>query len=138
MGLSALLNSHDNGIYFNCSDNMGATSTMLAMMGVRNIRAVYLGNMSLNAIWGIGTPGYTTNLWGPGSHGFSYHHIVTRHWGSHVIDSCMLLDEDGNPGSTPGVPGWNHDRPWDGPSGYDVLSATNTVSRTIQDLPGLQ
>jgi hypothetical protein len=92
--------------------------------------------MTLRSIWGIGSPGYTTDLWG-GSHGFSYHHIATRDDGLHVIDSCMQLDEDGNPSSVPGVPGWNHDRLWDGPGGYDDLSATNTVTKTLQALPGL-
>lgn len=137
MGLSALLNSHDNGVYFNCSDNMGATTTMLAMMGVRNVRAVKLGSMTLRAIWGIGSPDYTTNLWGS-SHSFSYHHIVTRDGGVHVIDSCMQLDEDGNPSATPGVPGWNNDRAWNGPNGYESLSASNPVTTTLQVLPGLQ
>jgi hypothetical protein len=136
MDLSALLNGHDNGVYFNCSDNMGATTTMLSMMGVDNVRPIRLGNMTLRSIWGIGSPGYTTDLWG-GSHGFSYHHIATRDDGFHVIDSCMQLDEDGDPSSAPGVPGWNHDRLWDGPGGYDDLSATNTVTKTLQALPGL-
>jgi hypothetical protein len=137
MDLSALLNSHANGVYFNCSDNMGATTTMLSMMGVKNVRALHLGSMTLKAIWGIGAPGYTTSLWGGGSHSFSYHHIVTRNGGVHAIDTCLQVDEDGNPSATPGVPGWNNDRAWSGPNGYESLAASNPVTRTLQALPGL-
>jgi len=139
MGLSALLNGHDLGPYFNCTDNMGATTTMLAMMGVKNVRPIRLGPMTLRAIWGVGAPAYTTALWGSTHpHGFSYHHIVTRDDGEHVIDSCMQLDEDGNPDMVPGVPGWNTDRVWNGVNGYESLSASNSVTKTLQSLPGLQ
>ncbi|MEM7305330.1 MAG: hypothetical protein AAF682_01605 [Planctomycetota bacterium] len=140
MNLSALLNGAANGVYVNCSDNMGSQTTMLSMIGIPGMQPVRLGNMTLNAIWGIGTAAYTTDLWGFGSssHGFSYHHISTRNGGVDVIDTCMQLDEDGNPGSTPGTPGWNVDRPWAGTNGYDQLSATNTVSTTLETLPGLQ
>jgi hypothetical protein len=138
MGLSALLNGHDLGEYFNCTDNMGATTTMLSMMGVKNVRPIRLGSMTLRAIWGIGAPGYTTDLWGGGSHGFSYHHIVTRDDAIHVIDSCMQLDEDGDPNTTPGTLGWNNDRTWAGPGGYENLSASNPVSKTLETLPGLE
>ncbi len=136
MDLSALLNDHAKGIYVNCSDNMGATTTMLSMMGVENVRPVRLGPMTLNAIWGIGAPGYTLSLWGT-AHSFSYHHIVTRTDGFSVIDTCMQLDADGNPGALPGTPGWNVDRIWTGPTGYDDLSSTNTVSTSLENLPGL-
>ena len=94
-----------------------------------------LGKMYLRAIWGIGCPDYTLNLWGGGSHGFSYHHIMTRDLGEHVSDACMWLDEDGNPDALPGTPGYNHDRPWLGPLGYDSLSSTNTVTKTLDPLP---
>ena len=57
--------------------------------------------------------------------------------GVDVIDTCMQLDEDGNPGSTPGIPGWNVDRPWAGIGGYDDLSSYNPVSTTLELLPGL-
>jgi hypothetical protein len=137
MNLSRLLNNHDSGLYFNCSDNMGATSTMLAMMGVTNVRPVKLSRMHLRAIWGIGAPGYTTNLWGTG-HGFSYHHVVTRDDGVHLIDSCMQLDEDGDPDNAPGVPGWNADRPWSGADGYANLSASKPFTQVLELLPGLQ
>ena len=93
--------------------------------------------MSLNAIWGIGTPDYTTNLWGGGSHGFSYHHIVSTTEGVTVSDTCMQLDEDGTPGSTPGFPGWNHQRVWKGTSGYNQLSCTNKPGRQTEPLPGI-
>ncbi len=138
MDLSALLNAHANGVYVNCSDNMGATTTMLSMLGLPNMKPLRLGFMYLNAIWGIGAPAYTTDLWGTGNHAFSYHHIATRTNGTDVIDTCLQVDEDGNPGSTPGIPGWNVDRPWAGPNGYDQLSSTNTVSTTLETLPGLQ
>lgn len=137
MDLSALLNGHANGKFLNCSDCAGATSTMAAMIGIDDVLMVHLGNMSLKAIWGIGCPAYTTNLWGSG-HGFSYHHIITRTAAVEVCDACMCLDEDGNPGSTPGVPGYNCDRPWAGPSGYDVLSSYNTVSKYTEALPKLK
>ncbi len=138
MSLSDLLNAHALSVYINCSDNMGATTTMLAMMGIDGMRPVRLGPMTLNAIWGIGAPDYTTNLWGGAfGHGFSYHHIVTRDNGLHVSDTCMQLDADGTPGSTPGTPGWNVDRLWAGTGGYDQLSSTNTVTKTLENLPGL-
>lgn len=138
MDLSSLLNSHARGVYVNCTDNMGATSTMLAMMGVDNMRGLYLGPMNLKAIWGIGAPGYTTNLWGNG-HAFSFHQIVTDDDLVTVSDTCMQLDEDGNPNVTPGTPGWNHHRNWDAGDGYDFLSSYNAVSGlTIQPLPRLR
>ncbi len=136
--LSALFDSHANGVYVNCSDCAGSTSTMLAMMGVEDLQLVHLGFMQLRAIWGIGTSGYTTNLWGNG-HAFSYHKIITRDAGVHVSDACMWVDEDGNPNSTPGVPGFNDDRPWDGqPSGYNTLSSYNNTSQSLQDLPKIR
>ena len=137
MGLSQLLWGHDNGKFVNCTDNMGAATTMLSMMGVENMRSIRLGSMSLNAIWGIGTPDYTTNLWGGGSHGFSYHHIISTTEGVTVSDTCMQLDEDGTPGSTPGFPGWNHQRVWKGTSGYNQLSCTNKPGRQTEPLPGI-
>jgi hypothetical protein len=115
---------------------MGATTTMLSMLGISNVRPLRLGPMTLKAIWGIGSPAYTTALWGT-SHGFSYHHIVTRTDGVDVIDTCMQLDEDGTPTATPGIPGWNHDRLWAGPGGYNDLSAYNPVTKTLENLPGL-
>jgi hypothetical protein len=136
--LTALLNDTAKGQYVNCSDCASSTSTMLAMLGVDNVIMVYLGYMNLNAIWGIGAPGYTTNLWGTGSHAFSYHRIITRNMGMNVSDACLSVDEDGNPSSTPGIPGYNCERPWNGPTGYDRLSATNTVSRTAEWLPKLK
>jgi hypothetical protein len=134
--LSRLLNNHANGIFLNCSDVSASSSTMLGMLGVQNVRMVYLGNMSLRAIWGIGCPDYTLNLWGSG-HGFSYHHIVTRDDGIHVSDACMWLDEDGDPDSLPGTPGYNTDRPWSGADGYNELSATNNVSLSLDSLPDI-
>jgi hypothetical protein len=138
MRLSSLLNGAERGIYVNCSDNMGATATMLSMMGIPNVRPVRLGDMSLNAIWGIGASGYTTNLWGPGQNAFSYHHIVTRDNLVTVIDTCMQLDEDGQPQSEPGTPGWNVDRRWAGVGGYNQLSSTNDTSTELELLPGIR
>lgn len=137
MNLARLLNAHASGVYVNCSDNMGATTTMLSMMGAVGMRPVRLGNMTLRAIWGIGAPGYTLNLWGSG-HSFSYHHIVTDDGAVTVSDSCMQLDEDGNASALPGIPGWNVRRPWAGANGYDVLSSTNTVTKNLEVLPGVQ
>lgn len=138
MELSRLLHAHDKGVYVNCTDNMGATTTMLSMLGASNVRPLRLGSMNLKAIWGIGAPEYTTNLWGAGSHSFSYHHIVTDDDGVTVTDTCMQLDEDGSPGSTPGYPGWNHHRKWKGPEGYNKLSSYNGVGQTLETLPGLK
>ena len=135
--LSSLFNNHARSLYVNCSDCASSTSTMLAMLGVNNIQLVRLGSMQLNAIWGIGTPDYTLNLWGT-SHGFSYHHIVTRFGGDSVSDSCMSLDEDGDPTTLPGTPGYNVDRVWDGPNGYDALSARNRVTKSLEPLPKMK
>ena len=135
--LSSLLNAHARGKYVNCSDCASSTATMLAMLGVKNVQLVRLGRMTLQAIWGIGCPAYTTNLWGT-AHSFSYHHIVTRTSGESVSDSCMSLDEDGSPSQTPGIPGYNVDRPWNGPSGYDALSSTNTVTTRLESLPKIK
>jgi len=136
MGLSRLLNFHANGKFVNCSDNMGATTTMLAMLGTSGMRPVRLGQMSLKAIWGIGAPEYTTKLWGS-SHGFSYHHIVTNDDATTVSDTCMQLDEDGDPTQTPGIPGWNDMRLWDGPNGYNDLSSYNNTNKVLETLPGI-
>jgi len=135
MRLSRLLDFHSRGVYVNCSDCAGATSPMSGMLGVLNVKMLRLGTMNLKAIWGIGCPDYTLNLWGSGSHGFSYHHIVTRTEGVTVCDACLALDVDGSPGTLPGVPGWNHDRPWVGTLGYDYLSSYNNVSRTVESMP---
>lgn len=137
MRLSRLLNQHALGKFVNCSDNMSATTTMLSMLGVPNMRPVRLGNMTLRAIWGIGSPGYTLDLWG-GSHSFSYHHIVTDDDALTVSDTCMQLDEDGDSLSLPGTPGWNVRRPWNGANSYKQLSATNNVTKRLETLPGLQ
>ncbi|MEQ1894120.1 MAG: FlgD immunoglobulin-like domain containing protein [Planctomycetota bacterium] len=137
MRLSRLLNAHALGRFINCSDNMSATTTMLSMLGMPNMRPVRLGSMNLRAIWGIGAPAYTLDLWG-GSHGFSYHHIVTDDDALTVSDSCMQLDEDGNSLALPGTPGWNVRRPWLGTNGYRALSATNNVTKSLESLPGLQ
>jgi hypothetical protein len=137
MRLSRLLNAHALGRFINCSDNMSATTTMLSMLGMPNLRPVRLGSMNLRAIWGIGAPDYTLDLWG-GSHGFSYHHIVTDDDALTVSDSCMQLDEDGNSLALPGTPGWNVRRPWLGTNGYRALSATNNVTKSLESLPGLQ
>lgn len=137
MDLSHLLNDTAYGRYVNCSDNMGCTTTMLSMLGATDVRPLRLGSMQLRAIWGIGAPGYTTKLWGS-SHGFSYHHIVTHDDGDTVSDTCMQLDEDGDPDHVPGVPGWNDMRRWDGPNGYNALSSNNNVNRTVESLPGIQ
>lgn len=138
MGLSALLDGHAHGIFFNCTDNMGATTTMLSMMGIASVRPVRLGSMSLRALWGIGATAYTTALWGSAyGHQFGYHHVVTRDEGMSIIDTCMQLDVDGDADATPGTPGWNVDRPWSGPLGYDALSSTNSVTKTLEALPAL-
>lgn len=134
--LRKLLNGHDLGKYVNCSDVASSTSSMLAMLGVDDMRMLYIGSMTLHAIWGIGTDDYTMNLWGTG-HSFSYHHIITRDYGTHVSDSCMWLDEDGNPGSLPGTPGQSHDRPWSGAGGYNQLSCSNNPNTHVDPLPFL-
>lgn len=137
VALSRLLNNHANGVFVNCSDVAASCSVMLGMLGVQNVRMVYLGTMYLRAIWGIGCPDYTLDLWS-GGHGFAYHHIMTRDNGVHVSDACMWLDEDGDPDSLPGTPGYNTDRPWSGKNGYNDLSATNNVSQTLDSLPDIQ
>ena len=138
MNLTRLLNAHASGKFVNCSDNMGATATMLSMMGAINVRPVRLGPMDLRSIWGIGAPGYTLDLWGDGNHAFSFHHIVTDDGAATVSDTCMQLDEDGVPTALPSSPGWNVRRPWLGVTGYRSLAADNVVSKTLETLPGLQ
>ena len=138
MNLSRLLNNHALGRFVNCSDNMGAATTMLAMMGADNMRPVRLGFMDLRALWGIGAPGYTLNLWGGGNHSFSYHHIVTDDAAVTVSDTCMQLDEDGTPTALPSTPGWNVRRPWAGAGGYKDLAADNNVSKSLETLPGVK
>jgi len=136
--LTRLLNAHALGRFINCTDNMGATTTMMSMMGAVNMRPVRLGTMSLRALWGIGAPGYTLNLWGGGSHGFSYHHIVTDDNGVSVSDTCMQLDQDGTPTAMPCTTAWNVRRPWAGTLGYMNLSANNVVTKQLEALPGLR
>lgn len=141
MKLSRLLNGAANSIYVNCTDNMGATSTMLAMMGVKNVRPMMLGPMDLRSIWGIGLPDYTNHLW-PNptqAHRFQYHEIVTRDDGAHVIDTCLQVDEDSYPNAVPGIPGWNVERAWVGTNGYMNLSSSNAVNVvSIGTLPGFK
>jgi hypothetical protein len=110
---------------------------MVAMLGVTDVQLVRLGAMTLKAIWGIGSPAYTTNLWGFG-HSFSYHHVVTRDAGTSICDACMCLDEDGMPAAVPGIPGYNTDRPWAGPGGYNDLAAYNNVTKTLEALPKIK
>jgi hypothetical protein len=138
MYLSRLLNGHASGRYVNCSDNMGAVTTMLSMLGANGVRPVRLSGMALLAIWGIGAPGYTLNLWGSGAHAFSYHHIVSDDGAVTLSDSCMQLDEDDSATALPGMPGWNAHRPWTGATGYNALSSSNSPTRTVEALPGLQ
>jgi hypothetical protein len=38
----------------------------------------------------------------------------------------------------PGIPGWNHHRLWAGVGGYDDLAASNNVTKTLENLPGLK
>ncbi|MEW6745527.1 MAG: hypothetical protein AB1486_22470 [Planctomycetota bacterium] len=133
--LAKLLNAHANGIYVNCSDVASTSSVMLGMLGIEQVQMVHLGYMSLKAIWGIGCPDYTLDLWGSGSHAFGYHHIVTRDAAVHVSDCCMWVDEDGDPGNLPGTPGYNHDRPW---PNYEDLAAWNNVTKYLDPLPEIQ
>ncbi len=136
--LAKLLDGHANGQYVNCSDCAGTTSGVAGMLGVATAKMMRLGSMQLKAIWGIGCPGYTLNLWG-GSHGFSYHHVVTRDDGASVVDDCLCVDEDGFPLTLPGTPGWNIDRIWtNGGTGYMELLAKSNVSKTVEILPKLK
>ena len=66
-------------------------------------------------------------------------YIVTDDDAVTVTDTCMQLDEDGTPGSTPGFPGWNHHRKWKGVlAGYNSLSSYNNPGKTVQTLPGIK
>jgi hypothetical protein len=140
--LSRLLNGHDLGKFVNCSDVASSSSAMLGMLGVQNVQMLRLGHMRLRAIWGIGTPDYTVDLWGNGYNEFSYHHIITRDGGDVVSDSCMWVDEDGDPDNLPGTPGYNADRPWNDPSGhghgYEELAAKDNVTKSLDPLPKLR
>lgn len=129
--LSHLLDAHSDGIYVNCTDCATTTSVMLAMLGTPNMELFHLGSMSLRAIWGIGCDDYTLDLWS-GSHGFSYHHIITRDGGVNVSDACLCVDEDGDPNTLPGTPGYNHDRDW---NNYEALLAKANISTYTQKLP---
>jgi hypothetical protein len=137
--LGRLLDNHANGVFVNCSDCASALAGMMGMLGLQNVQMQRLGNMSLRAIRGIGAPTYTLNLWGGGSHGFSYHHVVTRTAGTTVCDACLWVDEDGNPNALPGTPGFNHDRPFNGSAtSYAPLLAWAPISFTLETLPILQ
>ena len=129
--LSSLLNAHDLGQYVNCTDCATTTAVMLSMLGVPNVKLDQLGSMQLRAIWGIGTDDYTLDLWW-GSHGFSYHHVITRDGGVEISDACLCVDEDGNPDTLPGTPGFNHDRDW---NNYEALLAKGNVTWFTQKLP---
>ncbi len=138
MKLSALLDGHANGKFVNCSDCAGGTSSMLEMLGIQNVQMELLGSMTLRAIWGIGCPDYTLDLWGNGGgagHAFSYHHIITRDGGTDISDACLWVDEDGHPNSLPGTPGFNNDRDW---NGYEALLAKNTVTWSLDVTPKIQ
>jgi hypothetical protein len=137
--LSRLLDNHANGVFVNCSDCASSLAAMMGMLGLQGVQMQRLGNMSLRAIRGIGAPSYTLNLWGGGSHGFSYHHVVTRTAGTTVCDACLWVDEDGNPNALPGVPGYNHDRQYSGTAtSYAPLLAWAPISFVLESLPVLQ
>lgn len=136
--LSYLLDNARSGLFVNCSDCASSLSAMMGMAGLQSVNMQRLGPMTLLAIRGIGAPSYTLALWGT-SHGFSYHHVVTRASGASVCDSCLWVDEDGAPNALPGLPGFNCDRPWSGsPTSYQSLLATNPITYTIEALPQLQ
>jgi hypothetical protein len=93
--LSKLLNAHANGKFVNCTDCASNTSVILGMLGIQNVQMDLLGSMTLRAIWGIGCPDYTLDLWSNGGgsgHGFSYHHIITRDGGTDISDACLWVD----------------------------------------------
>lgn len=139
MDLAALLNSRARGDYFGCTDNMGATSTMLSMMGVRNVRPVRLSYMELHNVWPIGANDYQMPVFlFANSHWFAYHHVVTRDNAVHIIDTCIQLDEDDDPTKKPGERGWNDGRSWLGSDGYNKLSSSNSPTVQLEALPGLQ
>lgn len=120
-----------NGKRINCTDCATISCCIYNMMGASNVQRVRLGSMQLNAIEGIGWQQFTLNLWGTG-HGFSYHHVcTTSSTMAYILDDCMNLDIDGDPYTLPGSRGWNDPRIWTGTSGYDYLSASNSVSRTL-------
>lgn len=138
--LAALLNHHDNDRYINCFDNMGATSTMLSMMGVRNVKSVRLvgKRIDLHSIWPIGAGGYTTNLFSDG-HSFSQHALVTRDNAIRIIDTTMQVDADEDRTHIPGKRGWNHDRRISGTDGYDELSSSSQLATPlVGELPELE
>jgi hypothetical protein len=133
--LTHLLNAHADGIYVNCSDCASNTSVILGMLGIQNVQMERLGSMTLRAIWGIGTPDYTLDLWhngGGAGHGFSYHHIITRDAGTDISDACLWVDEDGDPNTLPGTPGYNHDKLW---GDYEKLLAHGNVQWNLDILP---
>jgi hypothetical protein len=138
MDLTSLLNNHANGKYVNCSDCAAGTSSMLEMLGIQNVQMEMLGSMVLRAIWGIGCPDYTLDLWGNGGgsgHSFSYHHIITRDAGTDISDACLWVDEDGHPNRLPGTPGFNNDRDW---NNYESLLAHGNVSWQLDVTPLLK
>jgi hypothetical protein len=140
VALSRLLDDHQNGLFVNCSDCASSTAAMLGMLGIQGVQLNRLGSMTLRAIRGIGAPSYTLALWGSTfSHGFSYHHVVTRTAGTTICDACLWVDEDGNPNALPGSPGYNVDRPWAGSqASYQSLLATAPISAQLEPLPVLQ
>lgn len=135
VNLSHLLDAHSDGIYVNCSDCASSTSVMLGMLGINGVQMEHLGSMQLRAIWGIGCKDYTTDLWGNGNSGFSYHHIITRDAGVHISDACLWIDEDGDPDHKPGTPGFNCDRDW---SSYESLLAKGSIQWNLDVLPKIK
>jgi hypothetical protein len=108
------------------------------MLGIQNVQMERLGSMVLRAIWGIGTPDYTLDLWNNGGgsgHGFSYHHIITRDAGVDISDACLWVDEDGHPNRLPGTPGFNNDRDW---NNYESLLAKASVTWSLDVTPKLK
>lgn len=144
MSLSSLLETTPGVKYVNCSDTMGAATTMLSMMGAEEIRPVYLWNNSdvinLRVIRPIGASEYTNDVWeeysSPLPHAFNFHHVFTEA-GSRISDACLQVDVDVDPDSLGGTPGWNVRRLWLGTYGYKTLLATNGVAMEIQALPGI-
>ena len=59
-------------------------------------------------------------------------HIITRDAGTDISDACLWVDEDGDPNSLPGTPGYNNDRDW---NGYEKLLAHGNVQWNLDILP---
>ncbi len=88
------------GSTVNCLDCAGLVTTLADAVGVAAEVAIAGWNFALHWIQGLGSPGFTRDLFG-GHHAFSYHAVASVDRGASVHDACLRVDDDAWPQASP-------------------------------------